>query len=420
MNEQAPEREPEDEAGADPLAFFDDDDDSEVLTMNDSVYRGGRRGGSYDGATGEFRAMGAPARKRASAGVGRADITQAAKDSLLLAHGVPVPDAHPMTIYPGDGAPYSLFDMSEALLQASGHELEPGADTFRTTVRALSTADFPAATTDVWRSIAAARQSPQLAKVLQLTRQLTAPDYREVGFSMVDISGLRQPSRATTGAAEYIDLTPEPTGEQIAVHSLHARIAISRQAIVNDSAGLFAASIDAVLRAAASIEMESIVGLLLANANLQHDAAPVFHDDHGNQLAAANVDGVGYLAALRALRRQKTEAGDPADSDPAVLLVSADAEGTALETIKKLPANARPAVLATAHLTGTQTWFLMASPDTHPVIGRTRLENAPMSGVSFHALEPAEEHPGLWLPLTFSVGHSILSRIGCVRVGGTE
>ena len=419
MNEQPPEREPEDEAGDESLAFFDDDDDSEALTMNDS-FRGGRRGGSYTPGTGEYRNTPAPARKPAAAGVGRADITQAAKDSLLLAHGVSVPDAHPLTIFPGDGTPYSLFDMAEALLQANGHALESGADTFRTTVRALSTADFPAATTDVWRSIAAARQSPQLAKVLQLTRQLTAPDYREVGFSMVDISGLRQPSRATTGAAEYIDLSPEPTGEQIAVHSLHARIAISRQAIVNDSAGLFAASIDAVLRAAASIEMESIVGLLLANANLQHDAAPVFHDDHGNQLAAANVDGVGYLAALRALRRQKTEAGDPADSDPAVLLVSADAEGTALETIKKLPANARPAVLATAHLTGTQTWFLMASADTHPVIGRTRLENAPMSGVSFHALEPAEEHPGLWLPLSFSVGHSILSRIGIVRVGGTE
>ena len=416
MNEQPPEREPENEAGDDPLAFFDDDDDDEVSPM--SIYRGGHRGHNYDAATGEPRPMPAPARKPAAAGVGRADINQAAKDSLLLAHGVPVPDAHPMTIYPGDGERYGLFDMAEALLQANGHELEPGADAFRTTVRALSTADFPAATTEVWRAIAAARQSPQLGKVLQLTRALTVPDYREVGFSLVDISGLMKPSRATTGAAEYIDLNPEPTGETIAAHTLHARIAVSRQAIVNDSAGLFAASIDAVLRATASIEMESIVGLLLANANMAHDSAPVFHADHGNQLESAEPTGGPYVAALRALRRQKTEAGDPADSDPAVLLVSADAEGTALETVKRLPANARPAVVATAHLPDSQTWFLMARPETHPVIGRTRLEGSPVSGVSFHALEPAEEHPGLWLPLSFSVGHSILSRIGAVRVGG--
>jgi len=386
------------------------------------IYRGGRRGGSYDPTTGDYRPTPAPAAKRGNASAFRAaDHVQAAQHLLAHNYGIAPQNMHPLAEAVVQSGPrYTLADAAESCLEANGHQLQANADPFRQIMAAMSTSDFPAIVTETWKGIAESRRSPQLEKILALTHQATVDDYRQQSFSMVDLAGLDAPGIGTMH--EFTDVHPIPTGEAIQVFSTFARIGISRQALANDDRGMFRAAISAFLRAAHSNEMRKLCSMIEANGNLA-DGSPLFHDDFGNVSSANAAPGDVTLAtAMGLLRDQKTEGNDKADADAAVLLVPTDHEVQALKTVKELPIDARPRVIATAHLTGggTAPWYLLADPDVYPVLGRVRMENAPLSAVTFGDFEVAEEFPGLFLPATHSVGFNILSRVGIVRIGDPE
>ena len=397
------------------------DDDDEDYRMSD-IYRGGRPGGgTVDPNTGAFKPLGTPARRPASGVFRAADHVQAAQHLLAHNYGIAPDSLHPLAEAEIRSGPrYTLADAAESCLEMNGHQLLAGADPYRQILAAMSTSDFPTVVRETWKGIAESRRNPQLEKITALTSQITVEDYRQQSYSMVDLGGMEAPGFRTMH--EYTEVHPIPTGEAIQVWSLFARIGISRQALANDDRGMFRAAISAFLRGAHSNEMQKLCALIEAAGNLA-DGSPLFHADFGNAHATPGAPSETTLAtAMSLLRNQRTEANDKADADPAVILVPTSHEVAALKTVKELPIDARPRVIATAHLTSgaTAPWFVLADPEVYPVLGRVRMENAPLSAVTFGDFEVAEEFPGVFLPATHSVGYNILSRIGIVRIGDPE
>jgi hypothetical protein len=90
-----------------------------------------------------------------------------------------------------------------------------------------------------------------------------------------------------------------------------------------------------------------------------------------------------------------------------------------------IPVEGRPRVVATSKLADASAWYLMANPEIYPTIGRSRLENSPLSGVTFGSFENArirdpesgkiETYPGLAMPATHTIGYNVLSRVGTCK-----
>jgi hypothetical protein len=414
------EQEPQDDTGTEPVRTPDYDDDEE-LSMSD-IYRSGPHGRGAEGtAYASGKSYPSPARRTASGVFRAADHVQAAQHLLAHNYGIAPDNLHPLAEAEIQSGPrYTLADAAESCLEMNGHQLLAGADPYRQILAAMSTSDFPTVVRETWKGIAESRRNPQLEKIIALTHQLEVEDYKQQSFSMVDLGGMEAPGFRTMH--EYTEVHPIPTGEAIQVWSLFARIGISRQALANDDRGMFRAAISAFLRGAHSNEMQKLCALIEAAGNLG-DGQPLFHADFGNAHATPGAPSETTLAtAMSLLRNQRTEANDKADADPAVILVPTSHEVAALKTVKELPIDARPRVIATAHLTtgATAPWFVLADPEVYPVLGRVRMENAPLSAVTFGDFEVAEEFPGVFLPATHSVGYNILSRIGIVRIGDPE
>ena len=90
-----------------------------------------------------------------------------------------------------------------------------------------------------------------------------------------------------------------------------------------------------------------------------------------------------------------------------------------------LPTERRPRVVATSRLANADAWYLFASSELYPVIGRVRLEGSDPLAVSFGGYEEAVkrdpktganiEYNGVTLPATHSVGYNVLSRVGVCK-----
>ena len=347
-----------------------------------------------------------------------ADRIQAAADAYALTMGLPRPAAHPLAARHLDGGRFGLVDLAESIMAArTGRPVERVGDGLQSVIMALSTAEFPSVVVETLRGIAAARQSDALTDLQALTADLVLPTYNSQSYSMVDLEGLPAPSAHEM--ENYHFASVRLTGETIQLHSVFARILITRQALANDDRGFIQAAISAFTAAAHRNEMGLLTGLVEANANLG-DGAALFG---ASNTVVASLDATGLGLAYAKLRGQPTEGGDPADAAPAALLVHADDERAALGLMESLPADRRCRVVATARLTNADTWYVFARPDIYPVIGRVRLTGADPSAVSFSGLESAvardrdgtiREYPGVALPATHSVGYSVLSRIGAV------
>jgi len=412
MNEHTePEQEPADDLGSEPVVVADYDDDEEELSM--SIYRSGPRGRGTEGtvyATGNGHPS--PNRRPASGAFSAADHMEAAGHALAAAYGVPVQNPHPIAEgLIGSAERFTLSDAAEVALEMSGHALQTGSDPYRIVAAGLNTADFPALLEQTWRGVAESRRSPQLEKILAITAQLEVRDYKAQSFSMVDLAGMGAPTRNTTQNYQYADVIP--TGQAVQAWSNFVRIPISVQALQNDDRNLFRAAIAAFMRASHAAELRALVALLEANASLS-DGAALFVDGTNDIATGSPPSEATLQTAYATLRSQATEGGDESDADPAVLFVPSDLEVTALQLVRTLPVDQRPRVVASSLLSGDH-WYVLADPETFPVLGRVRLENAPLSAVSFGSLEMNEDSPGTYLPCTHTIGLSALSRIGIVR-----
>lgn len=410
MNEPIdPEQEPEEDGSALLLLY---DDDEEECAMSEYRHRGftanDRAAAGLDRPA--PRPMARPRQKTSA--FSAADHIEAAQHALAHSYGVPVRNPHPIAEgLIASAEPFSLSDAAEVALEMSGHALQAGADPYRIVAAGLNTADFPALLEQTWRGVSESRRSPQLEKALALTHQTEVRDYKAASYSMVDLAGMPAPSQDTTRTYQYADVIP--AGEMVQAWSNFVRIPISIQALQNDDRGLFRSAISAFLRASHAAELRALVAMLEANANLS-DGAALFVNGTNDITTGAAPSEATLQTAYAALRSMPTEGGDESDADPAVLFVPSSLEVTALQLMRTLPADQRPRVVASSLLSGDH-WYVLADPATFPVLGRVRLEGAPLSAVSFGALELNDESPGMYLPCTHTVGFNVLSRVGIVR-----
>lgn len=297
-----------------------------------------------------------------------------------------------------------------------------GADGFQSTLVALATTDFPEITRQTHAGIAAARQTELLEQILALSHRLTVRDYRGVGYSMLDLEGLPPPGPCTTDRYHFCNV--RISGEPIQVHTLNAKILVSRQALTNDDKNYIRSAIAAFLAAAHRNEMRMLVALLESTANLQ-DGVPLFHASKGNT-ATADLDAAGLGTAFAALRGQPSESGEPIGAKAHALLVHSDDEVAALRLVQALPVARQPVVIASSLLTDSSVWYAFANPEIYPVIGRVLMEGGDPSGVFVGGFDDATyrdentgktmSYSGVAIPCSHSVGHSILSRVGGIKL----
>ena len=325
---------------------------------------------------------------------------------------------HPLAAQMVESGHDGFADVAQALAAAryGAAAVDHGASAAKVIQAALSTPDFPALLGQTAAGISREYRSQQLQDLLALAYPLEALNYKPSSYSMVDLENLPAPSDEF--GKPYTEVNILATGEPFKLLALYAKLGVSIQALANDDRGLIRAGVQAFLTAAARNEAALAYGLIADNAALQ-DGGVIFHGDFGNLVAAAPLTTAGLGTAFAALRKQTSVSGLATDAAPYAVLTHADDEAAALAAVALLPQERRPRVVSTAYLPAATYWYLMADPQSFPVLGRVTMRGADPSGVSFGAAEVSANSPGVDLPATHQAGWAILGRVGAVRCAKT-
>lgn len=240
----------------------------------------------------------------------------------------------------------------------------------------LTTSDFSVALANtVSRSLRQAYASaPQTFK--EWARAGSLPDFRPSQrvqvFESVGLEKVNEKGEFKRGFMT-------DSGEVIQLATYGKIIAVSRQVIINDDLDVFSRIPQAMARAAANLESDTVYGLLLANP-LMADGKAVFHADRGNLATgagkASSVDTAGLDAARQYFRLLKDPGtGKPMSLTPEFIIVGANRETAATQQlmipivanqtsatnpfIGKMKVVVEPRITPN---TGPEPWFAVAGP----------------------------------------------------------
>ena len=179
-----------------------------------------------------------------------------------------------------------------------------------------TTADFPALMGNtVGRTLRRAYElAPQTFK--PFVRPATVPDFREVSrVALSDISKMQ----AVAEGAEYQYATVGDSSEKYVVGKWGQIISITWETIINDDLNAFDRIPMAMGQEAAQVESDVVWAILLSNP-LMSDGKTLFHADHGNLGAAADIDINSLQAGRTRMRTQKTANGRFLNNAPSFLI----------------------------------------------------------------------------------------------------
>ncbi len=179
-----------------------------------------------------------------------------------------------------------------------------------------TTADFPALMGNtVGRTLRKAYElAPQTFK--PFVRAATVPDFRPVSrVALSDISKMQ----AVAEGAEYQYATVGDSSEQYVVGKWGQIISITWETIINDDLNAFDRIPMAMGQEAAQVESDVVWAILLSNP-LMSDGKTLFHADHGNLGAAADIDINSLQAGRTRMRTQKTVNGRFLNNAPSYLI----------------------------------------------------------------------------------------------------
>jgi len=179
-----------------------------------------------------------------------------------------------------------------------------------------TTADFPALMGNtVGRTLRKAYElAPQTFK--PFVRAATVPDFRPVSrVALSDISKMQ----AVAEGAEYQYATVGDSSEQYVVGKWGQIISITWETIINDDLNAFDRIPMAMGQEAAQVESDVVWAILLSNP-LMSDGKTLFHADHGNLGAAADIDINSLQAGRTRMRTQKTANGRFLNNAPSFLI----------------------------------------------------------------------------------------------------
>ena len=179
-----------------------------------------------------------------------------------------------------------------------------------------TTADFPALMGNtVGRTLRRAYElAPQTFK--PFVRAATVPDFRPVSrVALSDISKMQ----AVAEGAEYQYATVGDSSEQYVVGKWGQIIAITWETIINDDLAAFDRIPMAMGQEAAQVESDVVWAILLSNP-LMSDGKTLFHADHGNLGAAADISIDSLQAGRTRMRTQKSVNGRFLNNAPSFLI----------------------------------------------------------------------------------------------------
>ena len=264
----------------------------------------------------------------------------------------------------------SILQMARELLE------ERGINTARMSrdeliTRSHTTSDLPNLLTGAGdRMLRAAYEAAPSVK--KIARKRLADDFRSISnLAFGEAPALRKKLES----GEFKRGALSEGKETYALETAGAIVTVSREALINDDLNAFGTLARRMGVASAEYENQTLVNILIANANLG-DGVALFHSTHGNQSAApAAISDVTLGDAKLAMRKQKGIDGKtPINCLPKFLLVPAAIEITALKYL----ATYAPATAATVNpFAGTldlivdprldvdsaSKWYLAADPD---------------------------------------------------------
>lgn len=289
---------------------------------------------------------------------------------------------------------HSLDDLAREALRRSGQAFV-GMSREEILVRAMhSTSDFPVALDQAGnRTLLNAYQVAQ-SPILQVTRQRTVPNLRDVSILKAGEISELQP---ITESGEVQSLTMGEGRERYQMVTYAGNLALTRKLLINDDLGVFGEAARKIGEAAAATEAKAVIRLLQQNGGFgptMDDGEPLFdHAAHNNANDPNDDDdrSVGPFGhgavdrARRALRAQKGVDGiEPVAVTPSFLVVGPELETAAEQLLASLAATkvedvnvfaGRLTLLVEPRITGPE-WYLFGDPATAPVLERAYLASA--------------------------------------------
>lgn len=227
----------------------------------------------------------------------------------------------------------SLIDLAERALTAGGQRIAPGEhrDTiFQRAFGAGTTSDFPQLLNTAAARVLAQAMEDQQSPIKAIARKVNRPDFRILNSVRAD-SAPDLLKVNEHGEYKYGSLAEASNGWGVATFG--RILALTRQAIINDDLGAFAAAISGFAASAARLEADRLASMLLTPGTV--DGAPVFDATRGTSVDKA-LTAEGLAAAVLALRGQRGLHGGLLAQQPGTLIVPAALELKALQLVTSL------------------------------------------------------------------------------------
>lgn len=335
------------------------------------------------------------------------EILSAAPDSIQIALGVHVHQAHPLA------SSLSLRDLAYAagVSHMAGRSMEDDRTVF---AMGLSSGEFSGLLATgsnvlVTKSYAGQNQHAAFSTVIE------AKNFKPMELTPLDAdAGLEPLSEGAEIMHGTALLAVGPTSARLS--SFGKILALSRQAIVNDDLNAFGRLVSELGASAARIEARLVAEAMTLNPALR-DGLTVFdlsgNDLHDNVVASV-LSGPTLGTAMAKLRTQKTAAGHLADLAAKHLVVAPDLEFLARSIVKEFGLAIEINVLA--HLPAGR-WFLLGDKDLHPVVATLKLESEPTVLRLKAERIRSDGNDGAALRILADLGATMLGRTGVVRGG---
>ncbi len=192
---------------------------------------------------------------------------------------------------------------------------------------------------------------------------------------------------------EFTRGTMSESKETASLSTYGRTFSISRQALINDSLGVFGRTVAKIGTAVARFENRTVWGIVTSNPTLLEPGVAMFHANNGNLAGSGAAISVTTLGTARAaMRVQKSLDGETLNIAPSVLVVPATKETLAESIVSPLvipeaaanltPPNLRLGVVTEALLDANSTtaWYVFADPmsgGANIVYGYLEGESAP-------------------------------------------
>lgn len=230
-----------------------------------------------------------------------AEVLAAAPDAVAIAAGVTLERPHPLA----QNLTLAQIASTCAIQAAPRRAIE----TDQAVVgRGMGTSDFARVLATGAAALAMQTYDTQSAEYAAFAVPVEVKNFRPVTVAAVEAQGIElellgQNAEIARGSAILAAAGTAP----VQLTTFAKIIGISRQAVVNDNLGAFAAAVSGLGGSAARLESQLIAAALEANPLLD-DGSAVFDAAHSN-VVAADLVGPALGEAMALLRNQRTAAG---------------------------------------------------------------------------------------------------------------